>query len=181
MSALLLLLVVDVFPVAAVESMRKKKKNTTKSPREQKRGSRALAMPAERALRQLRLADRTYEDDKGYLVTEKVWEPDPTTSSDPGKYSSSVFGRRDRDLGTGDDGHRPAHTQAVVHDSGEKSSGVDLVQTHFAVREDCIHQHLGAQFLRDLEDCCRRSVDGGHAPTVVLNAPGRWRYFYFGG
>ena len=39
--------VVDVFPVAAVESMRKKKKH--KNPREQKRGSRALVMPAERA------------------------------------------------------------------------------------------------------------------------------------
>ena len=38
--------VVDVFPVAAVESMRKKKH---KNPREQKRGSRALVMPAERA------------------------------------------------------------------------------------------------------------------------------------
>ena len=111
---MLLLRVVDDFPVAAVESMRKKKKKH-RNPREQKRGSRALAMPAERAssTRQLRLVDRTYEDDKGYLVTEKVWEPDPTTSSDPGKYSSSVFGRRDRDLGTGGDGHRPAHTQAV--------------------------------------------------------------------
>ena len=102
-------------------------------------------------------------------MTEKVWEPDPTTSSDPGKYSSSVFGRRAHDLGTGDDGHRPSHTQAVVHDSGEKSLGMDSVQTHFAVREDCIHQYLGAQFLRDLGDCCRTSVDGGHAQIAVLS------------
>ena len=102
---LLLRVVDDVFPVAAVESMRKKKKKH-KNPREQKRGSRAPVMPAERAssTRQLRLVDRTYEDDNGYLVTEKVWELEPTTSSDPGKDSLSVFGRRDRDLGTGDDG-----------------------------------------------------------------------------
>ena len=25
----------------------------------------------------MRLVDKTYEDDKGYLVTEKIWEPDP--------------------------------------------------------------------------------------------------------
>ena len=150
--------------------MRKKKKKH-KNPREQKRGSRALVMPAERAPlgEAPRLVDRTYEDDKGYLVTEKVRELEPTASSDPGKCSLGVFDRRDRDLGTGDDGHRPAHTQAVVHDSGEKSLGMDSVQTHFAVREDCIHQYLGAQFLRDLGDCCRRSVDGGHAQTAVLN------------
>ena len=142
----------------------KKKKKDHKNPREQKRGSRALAMPAERAssTRQLRLVDRMYEDDKCYLVTEKVLEPEPTASSDPGKHSSSVFGRRAHDLGTGDDGHRPSHTQAVVHDSGEKSLGMDSVQTHLAVREDCIHQILGAQLLRDLGDCCRRSTDGGH-------------------
>ena len=83
--------------------------------------------------RQLRLVDRMYEDDTGYLVTEKVWELEPTASSDPDKYSLGVFDRRDRDLGTGDDGHRPAHTQAAVRDSGDKSVGMDSVPTHFAV------------------------------------------------
>ena len=48
MKRLALLRVVDDFPVAAVESMRKKTKKH-KNPREQKRGSRALVMPAERA------------------------------------------------------------------------------------------------------------------------------------
>ena len=89
----------------------------------------------------MRLVHKTYEDAKGYLVTEKVWEPsvetipavldDRNSSPNNCNYSPCVLPSCNRDvMVTEEDSSRldSGHTQAAVHkDCDQQSLGMDNV------------------------------------------------------